>query len=441
MITLEEVINRDTAEQIYGTLKRWNAVPLEAKEIDLITGKEGLTLFGTSRLEDAAKKVIVHRVLDKENNRFNIFLNGVMMLPSKTPMKLFYPRGNYPITNIPAERLTGSIYARSIPAKTKFNADYVDWLLKMAAVKFEQGAFPALLAKGNYTLSRDMFRGGQITHGVSKADFEKADPDNRGITQSEFGFVQFFKQIVEAQTLNPTSSGELSSDATATEIAITDQNQRDKLAYLLDGIAGGFMDMAYRRAETIESKYTIKQKETTVDGQKINVYQNFTVNIAGINHAVVLDDRLGDLQEGSADHEDRKYELFQQAFDTKKTEAPTEFYLADPMRLRRGKHIVDIEIFPERIKETELQMQMLWNEFAMLLKVFGRSVDVEEMKALYLETSGRPGELFKSAEAMRLEDMQAAAQSAPETEAPEQATSGPSLIQRKTTAAREGAGA
>ena len=258
-ITLEEEISDADAEQIFGTLKRWKAVPKEHKNIDVMVGEKA-TLFDSKRHKDPKKTKIIHRVFDKENNRFNIFINGVMMLPRKTPMTLFYPRGNYPISNIPAERLRGSIYCRSIPAKTKFNADFVDWALKMLANKFEQGIDPAILSHGKYTLTRDMFRGGQVTHGVKREDYEKADPDNQGITQSEFSFVNMLKEIIQTQTINPTTSGELSTNTTATEIATVENNQRDKLGFLLDGLIFGFMDMALRRAETIESKYTIKQK-------------------------------------------------------------------------------------------------------------------------------------------------------------------------------------
>ena len=112
---------------------------------------------------------------------------------------------------------------------------------------------PAILAKGKYTLSRNIFRAGEVTHGVTKADYEKADPDNNGVTNAEFSFANLFKEILEGQTLNPTATGELSPNSTATDISLTYQNQRDKLAYMLDGLMNGFMDMALRRAERLNA--------------------------------------------------------------------------------------------------------------------------------------------------------------------------------------------
>ncbi len=399
-ITLEFEFSAEDAEQIFSSLKRWDAVPKEREDITKMVG-EKTTLFDAARHKDPSKTFLAHFVFDNQTNRYNVFLNGVMMLPSKTPLTLFYPRGNYPITNVPAERLRGSIYSRSVPAKTKFNADFVDWALKMLANKFEQGVDPAILSKGKYTLTRDMFRGGQVTHGVSKDDYEKADPDNKGVTQAEFSFVQAIKEIVESQSLNQTTTGELSSGNTAYEIAKVDQAQTDKLGYLLDGLVSGFMQMALRRAETIESKYTIKQKETIVDGKKVPVYQNFTVNVAGIENVVVFDENVGS---ETYDVKAKRDELFQKGFNDRKSGFPTEYFLVNPIMLREKKYHLDIEIFPERIKDSQLQLIQMWDDFRNRLEIFGQQNNLEEMKKEYLETSGKPDEIFTTKMYQQLEN-------------------------------------
>lgn len=408
-VTIEEDLSRADAEQLYGTLKRWKSIPSDKTQIDLIT-PEKTTLFSSSRLAKPKTRVIVHRRFDPINNRFNVWLNGIMLLPRNTPLTLFYPRGNTPLSNIPAERLTGSIYSRSIPAKTKFNADFIDWALKNLALKFEQGVVPAILAKGKYTISRKMFRSGEVTHGVTTQDYEKADKDNKGVTAPEFGFVNMLKDLVEAQTLNPTTLGELQPGASATEINITDQNQREKLGFLLDGIAGGFMDMALRRCETIESKYTLKQKETVVDGKRIGVYQNFSVNVGGVQHNVIFDDALGDpllYHEDAEALKQKRSDLHQQSFKAKQAGKPSEFYIVDPVSLREGMPHIDVEIVPERIKETGIRMEEMWNEFTQLLNTFGKNVNMEELKSIYLETRGRPSSIFNSADVMKLDEITA----------------------------------
>lgn len=396
-ITIELDVSKAVAEALLGSLKRWKNVPKEVKDIKDIAG-DMKTLFNGARLKDPKNRYLLHFIFDKENNLYNVFCNGLMMLPSNTPMTIFYPRGNYPISKVSAERVRGSFYSRSIPAKTKFNADFIDWALKKIAQKFEQGIEPPLLANGKYTLTRAMWRGGQVTHGVKKEDFDKVDPDNKGVTQSEFNLFSVFKEIIESQTVNQTYSGEISGNATATEIGVVDSNQRKKLALLLDGLITGFMDMALRRAETIECKYTLKQKETYVDGKKVNVYQNFSINVSGIEKMVSFDDEVG-----SPDYDEKgaRARLFKQAHDDRKKGYATEYYLANPRLLRYGRPVIIMEIVPEQVKDTQLQMIQMWDEFTQLINIFGRSdqggeVDIDELKKEYLDVSGRPDELFTS---------------------------------------------
>ncbi len=398
-ITIEEVLHRDTAEKIYGSLKMWKKVPASAEDITNMVGDK-VKLFTESRIKDSSKYVIVHRRYNKRDNKFNIFINGVAVLPMDTPFTIFYPRGNYPITQISAERLSGSSYSRSVPAKVKFNADYTDWILKMLAQRFEKDIDPALLVKGKYTLVKDIFKAGKRTHGVKKDDYEKADPDDKGMQQAHFSFYELIKDIQESQTVNPTSSGELSVNSSATEIATVDQNQKDKLSFLLDGLVNGFMDMALRRAETIESKYTIKQRETVINGQKVAVYQNFTVSTGGVENVVQFDDEL---QNDLYDIDGKRAELFEDAF-TRRTEGrPSEFYLVNPKALREGTHTIDIVIKPDRVKDSALQMISMREEFDWLLATFP-NVNREEMQKEYQEVSGRSDDMFHPQELMDLQN-------------------------------------
>ena len=183
-------------------------------------------------------------------------------------------------------------------------------------------------------------------------------------------------------------------------------NQIEKLGYLLDGVVNGFADMAMRRAETIESKYTIKQKETVVDGKKINVYQNFTVSMGGVEHSVKFDEEVGG---ETYDAGAKRDELFGKAFKDKKEGFPTAYYLINPDALRAHKYGLDIEIHPERIKDTQLQLIQMFDEFAKVMGLFP-NVNRESLQKEYLEVTGRPSDFFMPMEAMQLNEMIAAQQ-------------------------------
>jgi hypothetical protein len=400
-IVIEDVISRSNAEKMYSSMKRWNSVPTDMSDIGSEKG-EKFTLFSSERLKDASKEVMRHIVMDKENNRYNLLLNGVMMLPKDTSFRHFYPRNNYPLSLVSAERMVGSIYSRSVPMKTKFNADFIDWALTKLAEKFEQGVDPALLVKGRYTVTKDLFKGGQRTHGITKDAYEKADPDNRGITSQEFGFVGLLKEIIESQTLNSTTSGE-AVGTTATAINQAQSNQIEKLGYLLDGIINGFCDMAMRRAETIETKYTTKEGETMLDGKKIDVYQNFTVSLGGVEHEVAFNDQVG---QPDFDEQGTRDKLFEKSYKDKKFGKDREYHLANPNLIRQRKFSFDIELKPERRKDTYLQIIELREEADFLIGVWGEQIDKDILKKEYTDITGRPDNLFLPAELMKQEQPQ-----------------------------------
>jgi hypothetical protein len=274
--------------------------------------------------------------------------------------------------------------------KTKFNADFLDWILTKLAEKFEQGVDPALLVKGKYTLTKDLFKGGQRTHGITRDNYEKADPDNKGITSQEFGFAGLIKEIVEAQTLNSTTGGEVSGD-TATAINAAQSNQIEKLGYLLDGIVQGFTDMAMRRAETVETKYTAQAGTTIVDGKTVPVYQNFTVNLGGTDHSVEFSEEVG---KSTFPEEAKKDDLFEKSFKDKQEGKDREYHMVNPVLIRKRKYSFDIVLVPERRKDAYLQIVELKEEADFLLNVWGEQVDKDVLKKEYIEITGRPANLF-----------------------------------------------
>lgn len=401
-ITIEMEVDRSYAEQLFGTLKRWKAVPQDRTSLDTITPQR-LTLFDNNRLSKPSERTIIHIRSDKRNNRYNTYVNGVMMLSRKTPFTAFYPDNNYPISHFCSERVPGSIYSRSVPAKVKFNADYADWVLKKLALKFEQGIEPALLAKGKYTLSRKIFRGGQITHGVKKEDYEKADPDNKGITTADMSMYDTVKDIMETQTANAVAAGEIQQGATATEIAITDQNQRDKLAALIDGICCGWIDWSLRRAETLRFKYVTPKDKTLVNGKEINIYNDFHIEMDGTTHHITFDERLGDPFLSEDKIAQMKSDLHKQKFQDAKEGKSSNYINADPKRVRKNDYFMLVEIIPERIKELSIQIQELIAELTAYRNLFPTSLNESEMQKIVIQKTGRPAALFNPPELNKLQ--------------------------------------
>jgi hypothetical protein len=112
------------------------------------------------------------------------------------------------------------------------------------------------------------------------------------------------------------------------------------------------------------------------------------------------------------DEEGMKDLLFEAAHNDRQAGNPTRYYLTNPALIREKKYQLDIEILPERVKDTQLQMIQMWDEITQLLNTFGRStqggmVDMEELKKTYLEVSGKPDKLFTNEAMLQLEQAEA----------------------------------
>ena len=149
--------------------------------------------------------------------------------------------------------------------------------------------------------------------------------------------------------------------------------------------------MATRRGETIETKYTTKESETIVDGKTIDVYQNFTIALGGTEHAVAFDPAVGTAE---FDEEGTKDRLFEKSFNEKQNGKDREYHMVNPMLIRKRKFSFDVEMKPERRKDSYLQLIELKEEADFLIGVWGEQVDKDVLKKEYTDITGRPANLF-----------------------------------------------
>ena len=77
-----------------------------------------------------------------------------------------------------------------------------------------------------------------------------------------------------------------------------------------------------------------------------------------------------------------------------------EYHLVSPQMIREGNYIIDMEIVPEKIRDTGLQIQQLLAEFQAIKSVFN-NVDNNELQKEYLKVSGRPDSLFLPEQMMK----------------------------------------
>ena len=126
-------------------------------------------------------------------------------------------------------------------------------------------------------------------------------------------------------------------------------------------------------------------------GKTIPVYQNFTVSLGGTEHQVVFDENVG---QPTFDEEAKKDELFEKSFKDKQRGRDREYHMVNPHLIRKRKFSFDVELVPERRKDTYLQIVELKEEADFLLGIWGEQIDKDVLKKEYINVTGRPDKLF-----------------------------------------------
>jgi hypothetical protein len=242
IVATYEEVDRSVAESVYGTWDRWDMVPDEVPN-DMI--------FSTVALSEASSgsdyrwniypvgkgKVGITKIYYREENRFMIILNGVMMLPVDFPLTKISPSGLIPIAKGTGETIPNFAIGKGIPAKTRVDQKLYDTLWRMTVAKALQSFNPTMGSRTNNVLSRDIVKSGQIIHGIKQNDiFPILPPQLLQVTGSDINMLEMAKSIISEKSVTDAYAAQTSSsDQTATEILNQQKQTLLKLVAFTDG--------------------------------------------------------------------------------------------------------------------------------------------------------------------------------------------------------------
>lgn len=243
--TYEEV-DRSMAASIFEKWERWQYVP------DYVTNE---TPFKENANQRAGSdynagnwntykvgkgKVGITKIYKRFKNRYQIYCNGVMMLPLNFPMTKISPSGLYPIAKGLGERIPNFSKGKGIPAKTRVDQRMYDTFLRAMIGKAWQSFRPALGNRSGNVLSRDIVNSNQITHGIKPNDIFTILPQQLlSVTNGDVSMFELIKGIISDKSVTETFAGQTTTTtATATEIVNQQKQTMLKLASIIDGVRG-----------------------------------------------------------------------------------------------------------------------------------------------------------------------------------------------------------
>lgn len=274
-----EVMHRTEAEAIFGTWERWENVPKKVQRFNWLSDTK---TYNGNVLYDLTTEDYVEIVKkqDKWTNSYQIYLNGIPMLPAEFPLTAISPSGEYTISKGDLEPIPNFAYSKSIPAKTKVDQAVLDEFLRMMLEKTKSSYKPPMVNNTKRVLSQSVFLPATITSDIPKDTLYPLVEGNSGVTPGEFSMYQLIKEQLDSKSVAPEFSGDVQGDPTATQILENKKQQLLKLGLALDGVVNLEIQMAWKRVYTINTKWTEpidKDIDKTREGL-VDVFRTVTVD-------------------------------------------------------------------------------------------------------------------------------------------------------------------
>lgn len=278
-----EYIPQEMVESVWKNSPRWQNVPKKCAP----NGTIGAMVTQGSIYSDwffitlDFDKVEVIQAIRQFENRYQIYLNGIPMLPGGFPLTAISPAGQAFIAKGDIDPMNMCAYSKGIPAKTKMDQAMYDALLRIALIKFEQSAFPPTGNNSGRLLSPDIFMPSKVTRNLKKSDIDILT-ENAGLQPQDFQFVNMIKEQIDNKSVASILENGMGAESGPMTLGqYLDQQKRQlvKLGGVFDGVINWKKQMAHLTLMDCLYNYdydnNVAMKDTFADGTKGTTVMRF----------------------------------------------------------------------------------------------------------------------------------------------------------------------
>ena len=241
--------------------------------------------WGLSDIQEGMLEEIHYQ--DRANDEFQIFLNGVAMLPVGFPLSAVSPNGEYTIEKQILQLINPFFaYGRSFVMKVREQSDILDELLRLLILKTRKSIHPPYANMSHRVISSKVLMPGRITMGIDANALVPIGGEAQGANASEFQMFKLLQDKIDENTVSRQFTGmQGKSGTTAFEVA-TLQKQAEKLLSLTIFACSMLeMKLGYQRLFNILENYfePTESKLDEVRQQITNKYRTTsrTTNLGG----------------------------------------------------------------------------------------------------------------------------------------------------------------
>lgn len=279
---------------------RWANVP--KKRVSMVD-MESLTNMsigsGWSITDIEADTVEEIHYQDQNNDEYQIFLNGIAMLPVGFPLSAITPGGMFNVEKQVLQVLNPFFaYGRSFIAKTEQLSKLLDEMIRLLLLKTRKSIHPPYANISGKVISEKSLMPGAISMGIDPGALVAIGQEGQGATASEYQMLKELREDIDRVTVSPQIQGQSGpSGTTAYEVSLLQQQAEKNLTLIV--FAMGLLEkkVTWLRANYVMANY-FEPIGTTVDDARTslkNVYRSMSArkNIpdrgAGIRHVIPYD--------------------------------------------------------------------------------------------------------------------------------------------------------
>lgn len=364
---------RVSVEQVYRDYSRWQNVPkYPTKTVPPNTNG----MWGDFYLQQPQAEfceVIIYQSMP--NNEYQVFINGVMMLPVQEednkvvgfPLTYYSPAGEYTLVKGDNEKIPFFAYSKSVPTKNEVKEEVANELLRIMVHKMRYSAFPSIGNNADKVLPTNIWDPSTIIPDLKSSDLSILNP-NGSITQSDFSFYQLILNSIDDTSISRSLEGTQTNNQTATQYVDQKKEALKKLGISIDGAMETLRDIYWLRLwneiEYLDQKIS---KWSHEDMELKQVYDSFSSeeDIEGkmgtVNYNLVEDT-------GGYD----PAQLFQEEFSAAK---PVRNIYVNPVKVKeivkRLKDYIYIDVVSEPSGQNMSLLGVLFNVLMQYMQVKG----------------------------------------------------------------------
>lgn len=265
------------ADKIYGGFKNWKYVKRGAYS-DGTAGESYLYKMGSLKSDEVE---IVH-YMSYQDDEYMCRINGVMMVEIGTSYKeTFGDFDGYHIRMIvPKPMAIDFAYGKSLVSSAKTLQSLHNETLRNLVRKFRQGIEPPMGTRSGKIFSRDIFKAGAITQGMTDKDLFRIDSSNIGVTNSEMAVFKMISDMTTEFIGQARIQGTPGKRTTATEVLQAQKEAVKLLGLSVIALMRLKRESTYLRIYNVLNNMSqpVKRKKNSQTGKIEDVYQKFTVN-------------------------------------------------------------------------------------------------------------------------------------------------------------------